>query len=89
MLSLQAQLLIIILIIGIVVGGIAALSAKGKGLVVYIVVGVLGSLLGQPGLVALGIHLGIGEISVIVNAILGAVFLVIVARVFFKLFGKG
>jgi len=42
--SLQAQVFIIIMVVGFVLGGIAALSDKGRGLVTYLFFGVVGSL---------------------------------------------
>jgi uncharacterized membrane protein YeaQ/YmgE (transglycosylase-associated protein family) len=44
--SLQAQVFIIIMVVGFVLGGIAALSDKGRGLVTYLVFGVVGSSVG-------------------------------------------
>src|SRR4249920_1205747 len=41
--SLQAQVFIIIMVVGFVIGGIAALSDKGRGLVTYLFFGVVGS----------------------------------------------
>ena len=41
--SLQAQVFIIIMVVGFVLGGIAALSDKGRGLVTYLFFGVVGS----------------------------------------------
>ena len=38
--SLQAQVFIIIMVVGFVLGGIAALSDKGRGLVAYLFFGV-------------------------------------------------
>jgi hypothetical protein len=38
--SLQAQVFIIIMLVGFVIGGIAALSDKGRGLVTYLFFGV-------------------------------------------------
>jgi uncharacterized membrane protein YeaQ/YmgE (transglycosylase-associated protein family) len=44
--SLQAQVFIIIMVVGFVLGGIAALSDKGRGLLTYLVFGVVGSSVG-------------------------------------------
>jgi len=44
--SLQAQVFIIIMVVGFVLGGIAALSDKGRGLVTYLFFGVVGSSVG-------------------------------------------
>jgi len=44
--SLQAQVFIIIMVVGFVLGGIAALGDKGRGLVTYLVFGVVGSSVG-------------------------------------------
>ena len=35
--NVQAQVIIIIIVVGVVIGGIAALSDKGRGLVTYLV----------------------------------------------------
>jgi uncharacterized membrane protein YeaQ/YmgE (transglycosylase-associated protein family) len=42
----QAQVFIIIMVVGFVLCGIAALSDKGRGLVTYLVFGVVGSSVG-------------------------------------------
>jgi uncharacterized membrane protein YeaQ/YmgE (transglycosylase-associated protein family) len=56
--SLQAQVFIIIMVVGFVLGGIAALSDKGRGLVTYLFFGVVGSSVGGALLVpVLGIQL--------------------------------
>ena len=54
--SLQAQVFIIIMVVGFVLGGIAALSDKGRGLVTYLFFGVVGSSVGGALLVPVFWH---------------------------------
>jgi uncharacterized membrane protein YeaQ/YmgE (transglycosylase-associated protein family) len=49
----QAQVFIIIMLVGLLIGGIATLSDKGRGLVTYLFLGVVGSGVGGALLVPL------------------------------------
>src|SRR6059058_3981856 len=79
---LTAESLIIILLIGAVAGWLAGLIVQGTGfgLVGDIVIGIVGALLAGLLFPALGIHFGAGIIAQIIAATLGAVILLIVAR---------
>ncbi|MGP0094092.1 MAG: GlsB/YeaQ/YmgE family stress response membrane protein [Xanthobacteraceae bacterium] len=92
----QARAFIVALVIGVVVGGIAALSAKGSGLVIgiatlsakgmiYITAGVVGSFVGRPLLEAIGIYIDPPDplVGYMIPDIFGAIALVIVVRVIF------
>jgi len=72
--------------IGAVVGGVAALSAKGRGLVFYFIFGVVGSFIGKPFLDEIGIRFATGPIEQMIDSIFGAVVLVIVVRIIFRIF---
>jgi uncharacterized membrane protein YeaQ/YmgE (transglycosylase-associated protein family) len=83
--SLQAQVFIIIMVVGFVLGGIAALSDKGRGLVTYLVFGVVGSSVGGALLVPLfGIQLITADpiVTTIVHSTFAALIFVVVTREF-------
>jgi uncharacterized membrane protein YeaQ/YmgE (transglycosylase-associated protein family) len=75
--------LVVILLVGLVAGWLAGVVIKGSGFgpVGDVVVGWLGALIGHLLLPRLGIHLGAGIVAVIVNALMGAVVLLLVVRV--------
>jgi uncharacterized membrane protein YeaQ/YmgE (transglycosylase-associated protein family) len=79
---LTAESLIIILLIGAVAGWLAGLIVQGTGfgLIGDIVIGIVGALLAGLLFPALGIHFGSGIIAQIIAATLGAVILLVVAR---------
>jgi uncharacterized membrane protein YeaQ/YmgE (transglycosylase-associated protein family) len=79
---LTTESLIIILLIGAVAGWLAGLIVQGTGfgLIGDIVIGVIGALLAGLLFPALGIHLGSGIIAQIIAATVGAVILLVVAR---------
>lgn len=74
--------LVAMLVIGLVAGFLASLIVGGDGLVRYLVSGVLGAFVGGYVLDAVGIRLGIGNklISQIVTATIGAIIVVLLAR---------
>jgi uncharacterized membrane protein YeaQ/YmgE (transglycosylase-associated protein family) len=76
------QRLVIMAVIGIVAGFLASLLVGGGGLVRYLVTGVVGAFVGGYVLGALGLNLGIRNrlASDIVTATIGAVIVVILAR---------
>ena len=89
--SLQAQVLIIIMVVGFVLGGVAALSDKGRGLVTYLVFGVAGSSVGGALLVPVfGIQLITADpiATTIVNSTFVALVFVVVSRIVLSLRGK-
>jgi uncharacterized membrane protein YeaQ/YmgE (transglycosylase-associated protein family) len=74
--------LIVLALVGIVAGFLASLVVGGGGLIYYLIIGVIGSFVGVYVLRALGISLGIGNplVSLIVTATIGAVIIVVLAR---------
>jgi uncharacterized membrane protein YeaQ/YmgE (transglycosylase-associated protein family) len=89
--SLQAQVFIIIMVVGFVLGGIAALSDKGRGLVTYLVFGVVGSSVGGALLVPVfGIQLITADpiATTIVHSTFVALIFVVVTRIVLSLRGK-
>jgi uncharacterized membrane protein YeaQ/YmgE (transglycosylase-associated protein family) len=89
--NVQAQDLIIIIVVGFVIGGIAALSDKGRGLVTYLVLGVVGSSVGGALLVPV---FGIQFITAapitatIVHSTFLAIIFVVATRIVLSLRGK-
>ena len=75
--------LIIAIIVGIIAGWLASLVVGGYGIVQYLISGILGSFVGSFVLNRLGINLGIrNEMGRdIVTATIGAVIVVIIARI--------
>jgi uncharacterized membrane protein YeaQ/YmgE (transglycosylase-associated protein family) len=80
--NLSNESLIVILLVGVVAGWLAGLIVRGGGfgLIGDLIVGVLGAFIGNWLLPRLDIHLGVGTISLIINATLGAIVLLIVIR---------
>jgi len=78
----DARSLIVLAVIGIVAGFLASLVVGGGGLLRYLVSGVLGAFVGVMILNATGINLGIKNalLSQIVTATIGAIVVVILAR---------
>ena len=83
--TLSNESLLIILLVGIVAGWLAGriVDGGGFGLIGDLVVGVLGAFIGNWLLPQLGIHLGVGIVSLIINATLGAIVLLAILRVAF------
>lgn len=78
-----AQNIIAILLIGLVAGWLASLVVGGGSLVKYIIWGVLGAVVGGIALPAAGIQIDVGNplLNVIIVATIGAIILVVIARV--------
>jgi uncharacterized membrane protein YeaQ/YmgE (transglycosylase-associated protein family) len=74
--------LLVILIVGIVAGWLAGKLVRGAGFGIIgdLVVGILGAFIGSWLLPRIGLHLGTGTVSAIVNATLGAIVLLVVLR---------
>ena len=86
--SLQAQVFIIIMLVGFVLGGIAALSDKGRGLVTYLFFGVVGLSVGGALLVPVfGIQLITADpiVTTIVHSTFAALIFVVVTRIVLSL----
>ncbi len=72
---LSNESLLIIILVGIVAGWLAGkiVDGGGFGLIGDLIVGVLGAFIGDWLLPQLHIHLGVGIVSLIINATLGAI----------------
>ena len=82
---LSNESLLIIILVGIVAGWLAGkiVDGGGFGLIGDLIVGVLGAFIGDWLLPQLHIHLGVGIVSLIINATLGAIVLLAILRVIF------
>ena len=76
------ETLLIWLLVGAVAGWLAGMIVKGGGfgLLGDIVVGIIGAFIGGWLLARLGIHLGVGIVSVVASATTGAVLLLLILR---------
>lgn len=74
--------ILVIIVVGIVAGWLAGLIVQGTGLGVLgdLIVGIAGAFVGGWLLPRVGIHLGTGLVSAIINATLGAVVLLLIIR---------
>jgi uncharacterized membrane protein YeaQ/YmgE (transglycosylase-associated protein family) len=79
---LSNQSLLVILIVGIVAGWLAGrvMEGGGFGLIGDLIVGLIGAFIGDWLLPQLGLHLGTGILSLILNAFIGAVVLLLLLR---------
>lgn len=80
--NMNTHALIVFLVVGLIAGFLASFIVGGRGLIHYLLTGVIGAVVGGFLFSALGIHLGIGNIWVkeIVQATIGAVVVVLAAR---------
>ncbi len=78
----QMRDLIVLALVGIVAGFLASILVGGGGLLYYLIIGIIGAFVGGYVLRTLGINLGISDplISLIVTATIGAVIVVLLAR---------
>jgi len=69
-------------LVGAVAGWLASMIVRGGGfgLMGDIVVGIIGAFVGSWLLARLGLHLGVGFVSVIASATVGAVLLLLILR---------
>lgn len=76
------QSLLVILLVGIVAGWLAGKVVRGTGFGIIgdLLVGIVGAFIGNWLLPRVGIHLGTGVVSAIVNATVGAILLLLVVR---------
>ena len=74
--------IIVILLVGLIAGWLAGKIVRGAGygLIGDIIIGIIGASIGDWLLPRLGIHLGSGTISSIVNATIGAIVLLLIIR---------
>jgi uncharacterized membrane protein YeaQ/YmgE (transglycosylase-associated protein family) len=79
---LSSESLLVILFVGLIAGWLAGQIVRGTGfgLVGDMLIGIVGAFIGDWLLPQLGIHLGTGIISAIINATIGAVLLLFVLR---------
>ena len=80
--NMSGESLLLILFVGLVAGWLAGQIVRGTGfgLLGDLVIGILGAFVGSWLLPQLGIHLGTGLISAIINATIGAVLLLLLVR---------
>src|SRR5205823_9325859 len=76
------QSLLVILLVGIVAGWLAGKIVRGTGFGIIgdLMVGIVGAFIGSWLLPRIGMHLGTGVVSAIVNATLGAILLLLIVR---------
>lgn len=74
--------LLVIVLVGLVAGWLAAqvMRGSGFGLIGDLIVGLLGALIGDWLLPRLNIHLGVGIVALIINALVGAIILLFILR---------
>ena len=74
--------LLVILAVGLIAGWLAGQIVKGTGFGILgdLIVGILGAYVGSWLIPQLGIHLGTGFLSAIINATIGALILLFVIR---------
>jgi uncharacterized membrane protein YeaQ/YmgE (transglycosylase-associated protein family) len=80
--NLNAQQLIVMIVIGIVAGWLASLVVGGGGLVQYLISGLIGSFVGGIVFSAAGWRLNLGNelVKQIVVSAIGAIIVVVLAR---------
>jgi len=78
----SSESLLIILVVGLIAGWLAGQIMQGTGLGLKgdLIIGVAGAFIGGWLLPQLGIHLGSGTISAIIDATIGALILLLVMR---------
>ena len=79
---LSNESLLVIVFVGIVAGYLAGkiVDGGGFGLIGDLIVGVVGAFIGDWLLPRLSIHLGVGVVSLIINATIGAILLLVIIR---------
>ena len=82
--NMSSQGLLAVLFVGLVAGWLAGQIVRGTGFGVIgdLIVGILGAFIGSWLLPQMGVHLGTGVLSAIVNATIGAMVLLLVVRLF-------
>lgn len=80
--KLDAQTVVIILVVGMVAGWLASFVVGGSGAVRYLVTGLLGAIVGSYLFAALNIRMPISDplVAQVVVAAIGAIVLVLLAR---------
>jgi uncharacterized membrane protein YeaQ/YmgE (transglycosylase-associated protein family) len=74
--------LLVIILVGLIAGWLAGQFVRGSGfgLIGDLVVGLLGAFIGDWLLPQLNIHLGSGIVALILNALMGAIVLLLILR---------
>jgi uncharacterized membrane protein YeaQ/YmgE (transglycosylase-associated protein family) len=74
--------LLVILFVGIAAGWLAGhiVQGTGFGLIGDMIIGIIGAFIGERLVPQLGIHLGTGILSAIINATIGAIPLLLIIR---------
>lgn len=82
---LSNESLVVVLLVGLVAGWLAGQIVRGTGfgLIGNIIVGLIGAFIGDRLIPDLNIHLGTGIVSLIFNAAIGAIVLLLVLRLLF------
>src|SRR3954451_8949727 len=81
---LSNESVLVILLVGIVAGWLAGKLVRGAGFGILgdLLIGIIGAFIGNWLLPKVGIHLGTGFVSAIINATIGAIVLLLVLRLF-------
>lgn len=79
---LSNESMLVILLVGVAAGWLAGhiVQGTGFGLIGDMVIGIIGAFIGDRLLPQLGVHLGTGVISAIINATIGAIPLLVIIR---------
>jgi uncharacterized membrane protein YeaQ/YmgE (transglycosylase-associated protein family) len=82
---LSNESLLVIVLVGLVAGWLAGQLVRGAGfgLVGDLIIGLVGAFIGDRLIPSLGIHLGTGIVSLIFNAAIGAIVLLLILRLVF------
>ena len=80
---LSNESLLVIILVGVIAGWLAGqvMRGSGFGLIGDLIVGLLGALVGDWLLPRLDIHLGVGIVALILNALVGAIVLLLILRI--------
>src|ERR1700686_5159154 len=79
---LSSESLLVILLIGLAAGWLAGqiVQGTGFGIIGDMAIGIIGAFVGDWLMPRLGIHLGFGIISAVINATIGAIVLLLIIR---------
>ncbi len=79
---LSHQSLPVIILVGLIAGWLAGqvMRGSGFGLIGDLIVGLLGAFIGDWLLPRLNIHIGMGIVALVINALVGAIVLLIILR---------
>ena len=79
---LSNESLLVIILVGLIAGWLAGqvMRGAGFGLVGDLIIGLLGAFIGDWLLPRLNIHLGVGIVALVINALIGAIVLLLILR---------